>query len=450
MNYEKKVFQIGFNKCGVTFLYYFLNDLGYRTVHWDGGGIALMMEHNLKCENYNILRGYDEKFDAFLYMEHVDFMLFGYNHYKQIDIDYPNSKFILNTRDIDTWIEKKMEMTHDVECFMQFLKLDNEKELKDYWRKQWIKHHVEVLNYFGEERIGKDLLVYDVDKDNPRRLYLFLNDDISAIQAHFKSIYNKVRNPNFTYSTNSPSFEKDLKMYCVYMEERKEDITKTFQDLGILECMNFCKAIIPSEVDFTDGCKLSTLYTGGFPRHGCDICTESVMWHPGIYGLPVKFCVHLSYLLCLYDSISRVKDEEKGAWTLLFEDDIYFTLGKEELTKIYRECKKYDYDVVYIGFGHCKDGDKLVPLKEDDMIVQLPYNKNIVCKHGIIYKNEYIKNMFQHLLPQLDCSDVHFNHVNMLMKAKVGIARKPFVFQDRRRHGSFNNNEMEDDIPLYG
>lgn len=446
MNDEKKVFQIGFNRCGVTFLYHFLNDLGYNMVHWDGGGLALTMEHNLKCGK-RLLEGYDNKFNAFLYMEHVDFMRFGYFHYKQMDKDYPNSKFILNTRDLDTWMEKKMEMTHDVECYMKYFKLDNEKELKDCLRKQWIKHHVDVLNYFGEKRIGKDLLVYDVDKDNPRRIYLFLNDDHIAIQSHFQSIYQKVCRPNFTYS-HPPSIEKDLKMYCVYMEERKEDITNTFQESGLLEGMNFCKAIIPSEVDFTDGCKLSTLYTGGFPRHSCDICTESEMWHPGIYGTPVKFCVHLSYLLCLYDSISR--DNNENGWTLIFEDDIYFTMGKEELIKIYRECKEYDYDVVYIGFGHCKDGDKLVPLNEGDMIVQLPFNKNIVCKHAIIYKNEYIKNVFQDLLPQLDCSDVHFNHVNMLRKAKVGIARKPFVFQDRRRYGSFNNNEMEDEIPLYG
>jgi len=36
----KKIFQIGFNKCGTTSIHQFLLNNGIRSVHWEGGKIA--------------------------------------------------------------------------------------------------------------------------------------------------------------------------------------------------------------------------------------------------------------------------------------------------------------------------------------------------------------------------------------------------------------------------
>jgi hypothetical protein len=104
---------------------------------------------------------------------------------------------------------------------------------------------------------------------------------------------------------------------------------------------------------------------------------------------------------------------------------------------------------LYLGFGHCKEGYSLKPHETYRRLIPLPTNQSIICKHAIIYKKLYIEKVFWDLLPLTECSDVHFNHINIFRKARVCIPKTPFVFQDRRAFGSFNQNEQEQEIPLF-
>ena len=102
-----KIFQIGFNKCGTVSVYHFFENNGLKPIHWDMGRLADTIKRNYES-NLPILNGY-EGYDCFTDMENVNNNNYAHlTYYKEFDIQYPNSKFILNLRPIDNWIKSNM------------------------------------------------------------------------------------------------------------------------------------------------------------------------------------------------------------------------------------------------------------------------------------------------------------------------------------------------------
>jgi hypothetical protein len=151
-----KVFGIGLSRTGTTSLTEALRTLGYRAVHCPLSLIALN-SNGLEL-NTSIV----ERFDAFTDSPVA-------RVYRELDTQFPGSKFILTTRSIDGWLGSIRRMRKSF-TFLQLLpkvrqltfdlcgttSFSDESALRECF----VRHGRNVRDHFGE-RLGKDLLVFD-------------------------------------------------------------------------------------------------------------------------------------------------------------------------------------------------------------------------------------------------------------------------------------------------
>ena len=173
-----KIFCIGLNKTGTTSIHIALQILGFNSVHHresTGKSIKAIIKNNYD-NNLDILKGI-ENYDAFSDWSHpsTNFL------FKEFDKQYPNSKFILNTRDVNAWMnsrEKHLKRTPNLKKLQKqnpnnkWLKMD-----RAVWHEEFEDHHKAVREYFADR--PNDLLEYDITKgDAWEKLCGFLNKDI--------------------------------------------------------------------------------------------------------------------------------------------------------------------------------------------------------------------------------------------------------------------------------
>lgn len=165
---KKKIFVIGFNKTGTTTLHNYFSRNNIPSIHWDQGKIAKKMKDNFN-KGLKILCGY-ENFIVFSDME--DILNLNYAHityFKELDKDYPESKFILNIRNVDNWIRSRNN--HGNGLYTKYIcnKLNMTKEeLNNKWKKDFYEHKKNVIDYFTDKP-GK-LLIFDIEKDIPEKI----------------------------------------------------------------------------------------------------------------------------------------------------------------------------------------------------------------------------------------------------------------------------------------
>ena len=108
-----KIFIIGFNKCGTRTLHHFFKKNGLDSRHYicknknKNKNIASQIYKN-KYENKLLLDGIDH-YDVYSDMENIHSVTLLYAQYlfKELDTQYPNSKFILNTRNVEKWLTSR-------------------------------------------------------------------------------------------------------------------------------------------------------------------------------------------------------------------------------------------------------------------------------------------------------------------------------------------------------
>ena len=180
---RQKYFQIGFRKCGTTTLWDFFNRNAIPAVHWDEGDLARRMRDNLEAGR-RALDGYDERYAAFTDMEFndPDDYFEGFKCFRELLRDYPGAKFILNTRDQAAWL-------------LSMRRWARRKRRKRRWR--YLKHRYGTasLDVFSRKLAQdrkahhdavvatippKQLLVFDIEADDPERLCLFCDLPVSA------------------------------------------------------------------------------------------------------------------------------------------------------------------------------------------------------------------------------------------------------------------------------
>lgn len=184
-----KIFCIGLNKTGTTSLHDAFMILGLRSVHYtDDRGRNIQ---DVIKENYLSGKGILES------LEHYDAIsdwIKGPSRlaFHEFDRQYPGSRFILHTRNLDAWLDSRekhvkrhirlYEETKDPRITWRTID-------RDGWKQEYERHHEDVTTYFAG-REG-DLLVMDVTQgDGWEKLCPFLQMDIpdhpfpTANQAH--------------------------------------------------------------------------------------------------------------------------------------------------------------------------------------------------------------------------------------------------------------------------
>tara|TARA_A100001015_G_scaffold156177_1_gene173334 strand:- start:481 stop:1038 length:558 start_codon:yes stop_codon:yes gene_type:complete len=173
-----KIFIIGFNKTGTRTLHNYFSKNLIPSIHWDHGKLAKQIKYNHE-NGIKILTGYDQ-YTVFSDME--DYINLNYAHvdyFKEFDKVYPESKFILNIRDVENWI--KSRNNHDKYTENLCKKLNVTKEvLNQRWREDYYNHKKNVINYFSDK--PNKLLIFDIEKDSVQNL----NDFFPKLQLNSK------------------------------------------------------------------------------------------------------------------------------------------------------------------------------------------------------------------------------------------------------------------------
>jgi hypothetical protein len=181
-----KVFQIGFNKCATTSFFLLFGKTtrpSVKSIHWDVGRLAYKIHRN-HLENKPLLTGYEE----YTFFSDIEGPIDGdknspliYAHkeyYKDLDKQYPDSKFILNTRNVYDWLESRKKhlnrKDYQIRSYFERCKFHyklNDHQLVEKWLLEWEDHHNDVLNYFKNR--PDDLLIYNIDHDNLDKIKKF-------------------------------------------------------------------------------------------------------------------------------------------------------------------------------------------------------------------------------------------------------------------------------------
>lgn len=172
-----KIFQIGFNKTGTSSLHNLFKNYTnpkLQSVHWDNGLLAYSMLIN-KINNKPLLSGKYESYNFFSDMEcvytkdNIFHWLFIYmDDFKTLDVQYPNSKFILNIRDKTNWLKSRAVHRNNspvsyIDSHKIYYKCKSYDDVIKIWSDQYDTHIKNVIDYFHGR--SDDLLVFDIEKD---------------------------------------------------------------------------------------------------------------------------------------------------------------------------------------------------------------------------------------------------------------------------------------------
>lgn len=199
---KRKIFQIGFNKCGTASLHtlfaYRVNPPVLAT-HWGAGVLAKAILDNIRLGT----RLLPEKYDEYTFFSDMECSFksagkiewfFAFKHFDELDRQYPGSRFILNTRDADAWVRSRMRhrfgmmLNEDgsvesgdysyAEQVLSWLNASghnlSKENLGSFWKEEREQHHEKVLTYFKNR--PDDLLVFDFGRDPFSKFAAFFSD----------------------------------------------------------------------------------------------------------------------------------------------------------------------------------------------------------------------------------------------------------------------------------
>lgn len=178
-----KIFGIGASKTGTTSLTEALKILGFRASHWDDH-IQLLNAHQNNDFSSKIFQDYD----AFLDLP-IPLM------YKQLDKEFPNSKFILTIREEYAWVNSLL--FHTAKIKNKGGVIAKEQELfygnftKDNLLNTYRQHNCEVIEYFKSK--PNQLLVLHLPLKDWKPLCNFLNLQIH--KQNFPHCNQRYNNP---------------------------------------------------------------------------------------------------------------------------------------------------------------------------------------------------------------------------------------------------------------
>ena len=99
-------------------------------------------------------------------------------YFKHLAQDYPNSKFILNIRNIENWIQSRLKHQNkilgnyaDYLCKKYNISI---LQLQEKWRQDFVTHINNVNVFFST--MPNRLIIFDIEKDNVDKLISFFHE----------------------------------------------------------------------------------------------------------------------------------------------------------------------------------------------------------------------------------------------------------------------------------
>ena len=191
----RRIYVLGFNRCGTRSLTTAFKQAGIGCVHWDRNQLMLAILSDLRRHGRINLSAHYPGSNAFLDLIHVpqhaepgDHILAEGTlmHQQLIDSD-PDAYFILNTRSVESWLASRCRhMDGDfLEIYRQHLSdIHNRNFSVDdvlmEWRRMWHQAHAEILSRFQREPQLRSL-VFDIKRTPYKTLKQFLAEDYTLV-----------------------------------------------------------------------------------------------------------------------------------------------------------------------------------------------------------------------------------------------------------------------------
>jgi hypothetical protein len=160
---------------------------GIRSVHWltpQKENITDGMEARL--DDRQALREYLSRWTAYSDLISASNSRFveGNGFFPELHDAFPNSYFVLNDRDVEAWLQSRVQ--HSKGTFlgraMAYHATDKEGVL-DIWRRQHAQHTAKVLDYFA----GKSRFIhFRIDRDPIERMVEFLAPDFKVSASDWR------------------------------------------------------------------------------------------------------------------------------------------------------------------------------------------------------------------------------------------------------------------------
>jgi hypothetical protein len=169
-----KIFFIGFNKCATTSLHRLMVVSGIQSDHWERKKENLALRIASIINDREEFRRYTRQATAYSDLNYFSDsqIIEGNRYFREYQDAYPNAYFVLNDRDVDSWIRSRASHRKGtlLQRFMVFHEASAE-DVKQIWRDNHAEHVEAVLKHFsGHDRF----LHFYVDRDSPTMLTSFL------------------------------------------------------------------------------------------------------------------------------------------------------------------------------------------------------------------------------------------------------------------------------------
>ncbi|MDQ1901801.1 glycosyl transferase family 90 [Paracoccus sp. WLY502] len=163
----RKFFQIGFNKCGTTFIARLFQMNGYPAVHWAEGALAEDIAWS-KLTGAKPLQPWGDTV-AFTDMESVRYLnmpiVEAFKEFRFLDDSHPGSVFLLNTRRVEDWvISRYMHRGGSYARAHAQIRGVAVADLADLWAAEWDAHLADCRAYFANRA---EFVEIDIDHATP-------------------------------------------------------------------------------------------------------------------------------------------------------------------------------------------------------------------------------------------------------------------------------------------
>jgi hypothetical protein len=171
------IFIIGFNRTATTALTRLFQESGIPAIHNDHQRLVARMLKNLSSGR-KVFSGYDKQYRVFsdLVLASKGVIVEGNQFYIQMNRDYPNSLFLLNTRGLESWIRSRIRFNNGsfLRKQLDILGTDDLGQVERLWSMQRRNHEAEVREFFSTR--PSKLLELNIETDDvPSLLSEFLS-----------------------------------------------------------------------------------------------------------------------------------------------------------------------------------------------------------------------------------------------------------------------------------